>query len=277
MGLRFQRLENLSSAGSNAWKFQSLGEGPSARLRAVEPGLYIVGTPIGNLQDVTLRALETMKSVAVILAEDTRETRKLLERHGLHVPMLSYHKFNEAARVEEILERIRGGAAVALVSDSGMPAVSDPGARIVAACRAAGLPVWVIPGPSAVTAAAALAGLPSSGFVFGGFLPHKSGARRRRLGELGKGPLPLILFESPYRLLKLMDEIEAELGPRRIFVGRELTKKFEEGLGGTPADIRASFAQRGVKGELVIVIAPATESVEAEEDDHDEADSGAAR
>lgn len=232
----------------------------------MDAGLYIVGTPIGNLQDITLRALEVLKSAAVILAEDTRETRKLLERHGLHVPMLSYHKFNEAARVDEILDRIRGGAAVALVSDSGMPAVSDPGARIVAACRVAGLPVFVIPGPSAVTAAAALAGLPSAGFVFGGFLPHKSGARRRRLAELGHGSLPLILFESPYRLLKLMDEIEAELGPRRLFVGRELTKKFEEGLNGTPAEIRAAFAKRSVKGELVVVIAPAAEVVEAEDE-----------
>lgn len=236
----------------------------------MDAGLYIVGTPIGNLQDITLRALDTLKGVALILAEDTRETRKLLERHGLHVPMVSYHKFNEAARVEEILDRIRSGAAVALVSDSGMPAVSDPGARIVAACRAAGLPVWVIPGPSAVTSAAALCGLPSAGFVFGGFLPHKSGARRRRLAELGRGSLPLILFESPYRLLKLMDEIEAELGPRRVFVGRELTKKFEESLSGTPADIRAAFSKRAVKGELAVVIAPAAEPVAVEEEEEED-------
>jgi 16S rRNA (cytidine1402-2'-O)-methyltransferase len=184
--------------------------------------------------------------------------------------MVSYHKFNEAARVEEILERIRSGAAVALVSDSGMPAVSDPGARIVAACRTGGLPVWVIPGPSAVTSAAALCGLPAAGFVFGGFLPHKSGARRRRLAELGNGSLPLILFESPYRLLKLMDEIEAELGPRRVFVGRELTKKFEESLSGTPADIRLAFSKRAVKGELVVVIAPAAEPVAVEEEEEED-------
>jgi len=236
----------------------------------MDAGLYIVGTPIGNLQDITLRALDTLKGVALILAEDTRETRKLLERHGLHVPMVSYHKFNEAARVEEILDRIQSGAAVALVSDSGMPAVSDPGARIVAACRAGGFPVWVIPGPSAVTSAAALCGLPAAGFVFGGFLPHKSGARRRRLAELGRGSLPLILFESPYRLLKLMDEIEAELGLRRVFVGRELTKKFEESLSGTPADIRAAFSKRAVKGELVVVIAPAAEPAAAEEDEEED-------
>lgn len=222
----------------------------------MEPGLYLVGTPIGNLQDITLRALDTLRGVSLILAEDTRQSRKLLERHGLHTPMLSYHKFNEAARVDEVLDRLRGGAAIALVTDAGMPGVSDPGARVVAACRAAGLKVFVVPGPSAVTSAVALAGFASAGFVFGGFLPNKSGARRRRLAELGAGGLPIVLFESPYRLLKLADDVEAVLGPRRLVVGRELTKHFEEVIDGTPADLRASFAKRTVKGEIVVVIEP---------------------
>jgi 16S rRNA (cytidine1402-2'-O)-methyltransferase len=225
----------------------------------MNPGLYIVGTPIGHLQDVTLRALETLRDASLILAEDTRQTRKLLERHGLHTPMLSYHKFNEAARVDEILDRLRAGAAVALVTDSGMPAVSDPGARLVHACRAAGLPLLVVPGASAVTAAVALCGFAMGGFIFDGFLPHKPGPRRTRLLALGQGDLPLVLFESPYRLLKLMTEIEATLGPRKVFVGRELTKHFEEHLAGTPSEIAQAFAGRSVKGELVVVIAPGSD------------------
>lgn len=222
----------------------------------MEPGLHLVGTPIGNLQDITLRALDTLRAADLILAEDTRVSRVLLDRHGIDRPLLSYHKFNEAARADEIVARIRAGAKVALVTDSGMPGVSDPGARLVAACRAAGLFITVLPGPSSVTAAIALAGWESVGFVFGGFLPHKSGARRRQLAEFDQASLPVALFESPYRLLKLMDDVEAVLGAREVFVARELTKKFEETLRGLPADIRAAFAQRTVKGELVVVIAP---------------------
>lgn len=241
----------------------------------METGLYIVGTPIGNLQDITLRALETLKAADVILAEDTRITRRLLERHDIATPMLSYHKFNEASRVDEILARLRAGGKLALVTDAGMPGVSDPGARVVAACRAAGLPVFVIPGASSVTAAVALSGMSGTGFVFGGFLPHKSGQRRKRLAVLAQGDLPLVLFESPYRLLKLMTEISEVLGPRRVFVARELTKLYEEGITGTPAEITAHFAKRTVKGELVVVIepgeGPAPEFVEvADEDEADE-------
>ncbi|MBW7909488.1 MAG: 16S rRNA (cytidine(1402)-2'-O)-methyltransferase [Kiritimatiellae bacterium] len=234
------------------------------------PGLYIVGTPIGHLQDITLRALETLRDVSLILAEDTRQTRKLLERHGLHTPMRSYHKFNEAARAEEIVARLRAGEAIALVSDSGMPAVSDPGARLVATCREAGLPIAIVPGPSAVTSAIALAGMPARGFVFAGFLPHKSGARKRELADWGRQTLPVVFFESPYRLLKLLDEVEAVLGPRELFVGRELTKHFEEHLRGTPAEIRASFAKRPVKGECVVVLAPAAKGSGDLPDEEDE-------
>jgi 16S rRNA (cytidine1402-2'-O)-methyltransferase len=222
----------------------------------MEPGLYIVGTPIGNLQDITLRALETLKSVDIILAEDTRVTRRLLDRHGIATPMLSYHKFNESQRLDEILSRIRAGQKLALVTDAGMPGVSDPGARVVTACRENGLRVWVIPGPSAVTSAVALSGMAAGGFIFAGFLPHKSGARKRRLAEVANGDLPVVLYESPYRLLKLMGEIEEVLGLRRVFVAREITKMFEEGLCGTPTEIRDSFAKRAVKGELVVVIEP---------------------
>lgn len=222
----------------------------------MNPGLYIVGTPIGNLQDITLRALDILKTVGLILAEDTRVSRVLLDRHGIATPMLSYHKFNEAARVDEVLARIRAGMAIALVTDAGMPGVSDPGARIVAACRRERLPVVVIPGPSSVVSAVALSGFEGAGFVFGGFLPHKPGPRRRELLALATPDLPIVLFESPYRLIKLMGEIEQHLGPREVFVAREMTKHFEEGIRGMPAEIRASFEKRAVKGEIVVVIAP---------------------
>lgn len=236
----------------------------------LNPGLYIVGTPIGNLSDITLRALDTLRDASLILAEDTRHTRKLLERHHLHTPMLSYHKFNEASRASEIIARLHGGEAIALVSDSGMPAVSDPGARLVAACRDAGIAVTAVPGPSSVTTAIALAGIPARGFIFAGFLPHKSGARKRELEEWGAQPLPVVFFESPYRLLKLLDEIEATLGARQLFVGRELTKHFEELLRGTPAEIRTAFAKRAVKGECVVVLAPAAKQGANDTDDETE-------
>ncbi len=222
----------------------------------MEPGLYIVGTPIGNLSDMTFRAVDTLRDADVIMAEDTRRTGKLLARYELKTRMISCHKFNEASRVERTLREIQAGSAVALVTDSGMPAVSDPGSRIVAACHEAGLPVCVVPGPSAVSAAVALSGMAGQGYHFEGFLPHKSGARKRRLGELSGEKLPVVLFESPYRLIRLMNEIEEVLGSRDLFVGRELTKKFEEGLLGHPEDIREAFSARSVKGELVIVIAP---------------------
>jgi 16S rRNA (cytidine1402-2'-O)-methyltransferase len=231
---------------------------------SLKPALYIVGTPIGNLEDITFRAVDTLKRANLIVAEDTRHTRKLLERYEINTPSMSCHKFNEAARVETIV--IRSGEAVALVTDSGMPAVSDPGARIVAGCRSAGLCVTVVPGPSAVTAAVALAGFGSAGFVFDAFLPHKSGARIRRLGELANADTPVVLFESPYRLLKLMGEIEQAMGDREVFVGRELTKHFEECLQGKPSEIAAAFGNRSVKGELVVVIEPAQHKRRIRED-----------
>jgi 16S rRNA (cytidine1402-2'-O)-methyltransferase len=224
---------------------------------SLTPGLYLVGTPIGNLADITLRAIETLKSVRLIAAEDTRHTRQLLNRYEIRAPLMSCHKFNEASRIEQILEQVRAGAAIALVTDSGMPAISDPGSRVVSACHDAGIPVTVIPGPSSVTSALALSGFDGAGFRFEGFLSHKSAARERRLAELANCDAPVILFESPYRLLKLMREIEKRMGARRVFVAREMTKHFEERLRGTAAEIAASFQNRAVKGELVVVIARA--------------------
>ena len=220
------------------------------------PGLYVVGTPIGNLDDLSARAIETLKGAQVILTEDTRRTRILLDRFGLHTPTLSCHKFNEASRVDGILDRVRRGEAIALVTDAGMPGVSDPGSRLVAACRKAGVMVTCIPGPSSVTTAVALCGFNGAGFVFAGFTPRKSGALRKFIQQFSECPVPVVLFESPYRILKVLDEVEAILGPRELFLGRELTKKFEETIWGTPSEIRRAFENRTIKGEIVFVIAP---------------------
>jgi 16S rRNA (cytidine1402-2'-O)-methyltransferase len=205
--------------------------------------------------------VETLKQVDLIIAEDTRHTRRLTERHGIATRMVSCHKFNEVQRAEQIIESIHGGKAVAMVTDSGMPCISDPGARVVARCREAGVWITSVPGPSAVTTAVALSGLAEKGFLFTGFLPHKRGGRRRELLKWSEADLPHVLYESPYRLLKLLDEIEAHLGAERtVFVGRELTKKFEESAVGTPAEIRAHFAGRTIKGECVVIINPAPQS-----------------
>lgn len=222
------------------------------------PGLYLVGTPIGNLEDITLRALRILRDATHILAEDTRHTRRLLDRYGLSTPMISCHKFNERARIEEILRRIQAGEALALVTDAGMPGLSDPGARAAAAVREANLLVTVIPGPTALTAAIALCGASQGrGFLFDGFLDHKTAARRRRLNQLADFPAPVVLYESTHRILKLLNEVEEELGPeRQLFIARELTKKFEETLSGTPAELRTHFATHSLKGEFVVILLP---------------------
>lgn len=227
--------------------------------RKMDAGLYIVGTPIGNLGDLSFRALETLREADLIVAEDTRHTRRLTERYEISTRLMSCHKFNEMQRAEQLIERVQGGEAIAMVTDSGMPGISDPGSRVVARCREAGVPITAIPGPAAVTTAVALSGWGESGFIFAGFLPHKSGGRKRDLIKWAEADLPVVLYESPYRLLKLMGEIEEHLAPnRQVFVGRELTKKFEELSAGIPAEIRESYGTRTVKGECVVIIAPAS-------------------
>lgn len=224
----------------------------------MEAGLYLVGTPIGNLGDMSARGIEALKNASLIIAEDTRQTRKLLTHFGISTHCISCHKFNEAQRCEEIVARLRSGDAVAMVTDSGMPCISDPGARIVEACRAAGVMITSAPGPTAVTTALALSGFSAHGFVFAGFLPRKSGARRKILEPCAALPVPVVFYESPYRLLKLLDELEEVFGAERpLFVARELTKKFEELLRGTASGIRARFDGRAVKGECVVIAGPA--------------------
>ena len=174
----------------------------------MKPGLYIVGTPIGNLDDITARALETLRNVDFILAEDTRHTRILLDRFSIKTYLISCHRFSECSRIPLALDKIRAGQAAALVTNAGMPGIADPGARIVRACRQNGIYLTVIPGPSSVTAAVALSGFGGGGFVCEGFLPRKKGARRRRLAELESMSLPIVILESPYRCLQFLEEIE---------------------------------------------------------------------
>lgn len=218
--------------------------------------LYLVATPIGNLEDITLRALRTLKECDVIAAEDTRRTGQLLKHFEIAKPLLSYFQFNEAKRSEQIIERLRRGEKVALVTDAGTPGISDPGERVVKAVIAAGLRVEPVPGPSAVIAALTGSGLPTDEFHFVGFLPHKSGQRRTELERLKTVAGTLVLYESPYRIEKLLAEL-AEIFPhRRVVFARELTKKFEEFLRGTPAELIAQIGKRTLKGEFVVLVAP---------------------
>ena len=237
----------------------------------MQAGLYVVATPIGNLADITLRALETLRQSGLIVAEDTRWSRKLLDHHGIHSPLISCHKFNEAARVDFILGKIHEGTAVSLITDAGTPSISDPGARLVAAARADGAYVTALPGASAVTMAISLCGFGGNGFVFDGFLTRGSNARKRRLSEIAVSDRPVVIYESPYRLIKLLGEMEDSLGDRTIYIGRELTKQFEENLVGTPSELIKKFSGRNVKGEIVIVVpAPTRAELREMEDDDDE-------
>ena len=233
----------------------------------METALYIVGTPIGNLGDMTYRAVETLRQADVIFAEDTRHSRTLLNHYQISTPMISCHKFNEAGRTSMILDRLSQGQAVALITDAGMPCISDPGSRIVAACREAGHPITVIPGPSAVLSAFALSGFADARFYFEGFLPHKSGKRAKRLEFTAALGCPVIFYESPYRLVKLMEELETVWGADcDVVVCRELTKKFEQTVAGKPRRIVEYYSARAVKGE-VAVVAYRSEGVLKDDDD----------
>ena len=217
--------------------------------------LYLVATPIGNLEDITLRALRTLKECDLIAAEDTRRTGVLLKHFGISKQMLSYFQFNEAKRSEEIIERLRRGEKIALVTDAGSPGISDPGERVVEATIAAGFRVEPVPGPSALVAALTASGLPTDEFHFIGFLPHKSGQRRKKLESLAGVPGTFVLYESPFRIEKLLAELTDIFPERPIVLARELTKKFEEFLRGTPAELLEQLEHRSIKGEFVVMIA----------------------
>jgi 16S rRNA (cytidine1402-2'-O)-methyltransferase len=218
--------------------------------------LYLVATPIGNLEDITLRALRVLKECDIVAAEDTRRTGQLLKHFEISKPLLSYFQFNEAKRSEEILHRLQRGQKVALVTDAGTPGISDPGERVVKAAIAAGFKVEPIPGPCALVAGLTASGLASDEFHFVGFLPHKSGQRRKLLEKLKVIPGTLIFYESPYRVLKLLEELADIFPDRQVVLARELTKKFEEFLRGTARDLLAQLQQRSIKGEFVVMVSP---------------------
>ncbi len=228
------------------------------------PGeLFLVATPIGNLGDVTLRALEVLRSVDGVICEDTRRTRTLLEAHGLRTPLISMPAFDEHRRAEGLVARLEQGERLALCTDAGSPGVSDPGQALVALAIARSIPVTALPGPTAVIAALQLSGLPSDRFLFAGFLPRKGGARREALEELAAVRATLVLFESPQRLVATLGDLVDALGDRRAAVARELTKLHEEVARGPLSELARHFAS-GARGEVAIVIEGASEAPRAE-------------
>ena len=217
--------------------------------------LYVVGTPIGNLEDITFRAVRILKEADVVACEDTRQTRKLLDHHGIRKPVVSYHEHNEAERSRELVAEMLQGVTVALVSDAGMPLISDPGYRLVRAAIESSIRVEAVPGPCALVTALAASGLPADSLYFGGFLPARSGQRQKALEAFKDAPATLIFYEAPHRILDTLAAVEQTLGGRPVVVARELTKVHEEILRGTAAEIRATLAAReSVKGEITLLI-----------------------
>lgn len=223
----------------------------------LEAALYLVATPIGNLADITIRALETLAACDVLACEDTRVTRVLLSRYGIGRRTMAYHEHNAAEAGPRLIEAVLGGKSVALVSDAGTPLISDPGYRLVAEALEAGIRVVPIPGASAVLAALSASGLPTDAFLFAGFLPSKAEARRRRIEELSGVPATLVFYESPRRLAAALSDFAARLGERSAVIGREITKAFEEFRRGTLPDLAAHYVKADTpKGEVVVCVAP---------------------
>lgn len=231
----------------------------------LSPGLYVVSTPIGNLRDITLRALDVLQGVDHILAEDTRQTRKLCEAYSITTPLSAYHDHNAAARVPELIERLKDGATMALVSDAGTPLVSDPGFRLVRAATEADVDVWPIPGASAVLAGLVKSGLPSDAFHFSGFLPPKSAARKTALSKLKTVQATLVFFTTGPRIAAFLSDAIETLGDRQVVLTRELTKRYEEARHGTASELIDSVKDNPPKGEIVLFIAPPTEDARWDE------------
>jgi 16S rRNA (cytidine1402-2'-O)-methyltransferase len=224
--------------------------------------LFVVATPIGNLEDITFRAVRILKEVDWIACEDTRQTAKLLHHYGIATSTLSYHEHNEMERAKDLVSRMLSGSSGALVSDAGMPLVSDPGYRLVHAAVEAGINVVALPGPSASLTALAASGLPTDQFHFGGFLPVKPGQRFHAIEAIRHEQATVIFYEAPHRILDALADIESALGPRQVVVGRELTKIHEEYLRGTAAEIRTALVNRdAVRGEFTVLIGKATKPV----------------
>ena len=231
--------------------------GLKTQAEPLTPGLHVVATPIGNLRDISFRALATLAAADAVLAEDTRTSKTLLVHYGISTPLLPYHEHNAAQMRPKIISRLRAGGSLALISDAGTPLVSDPGYKLVTDVVAEGLPVTGIPGASAVLAALVLAGLPTDRFFFEGFLPPKAAARRGRLTELAVIPGTLVLFESPRRLAEMLADAAAVLGARQAAVARELTKYYENVRRGPLAELAAHYeTEEEARGEIVVVIGP---------------------
>jgi len=216
--------------------------------------LFLIGTPIGNLKDITLRALEVLKAVDLIAAEDTRQTQKLLTHYDIHKPVTSYFEHNKVFKGPALVEKLRQGTKIGLVSDAGMPGISDPGADLVQLCIAEKIPVTVIPGPSAVLTGLVASGLDCNGFVFAGFFPRTRKEKKQIFEELGSEKRTVIFYESPYRLVQTLTELLTAWGDRRCCVARELTKVFEEYQRGTISEVREHFLAQPVKGEIVLLV-----------------------
>lgn len=245
------------SVSSESWQGAAAPDGAANPRHALAKGLHVVSTPIGNLGDITLRALETLHGADIVVCEDTRVTGRLLKRFNIATPQMSYHDHNAARVRPRLIERLKQGDIVALVSDAGTPLISDPGYRLVRAAREEGIPVTVAPGASAVLAALAVAGLPTDRFLFAGFLPAKKAQRRKTLGEFAALRASLVFYEAPSRLAAVLADMEAVFGPREAAVARELTKMYEEVRHGTLGELAAHYAELDPpKGELVIVVAP---------------------
>jgi 16S rRNA (cytidine1402-2'-O)-methyltransferase len=224
---------------------------------ASEPGtLYVVATPLGNLKDITIRALEVLKSADLIAAEDTRRTQKLLAAYDLHVPLTSYHEHNKQAKSRLLIERLLRGVKVGLVTDGGTPGISDPGQELVRQARDSGIPIVPVPGPSAVTCALSVSGMEGGGFVFLGFLPRRKSRRRKILEETAAQGRTVVVYESPYRIKKLLSEIRELLGDIDLLLTRELTKIHEEMLSGTVSQVLQALGDKEVLGEITLILAP---------------------
>jgi 16S rRNA (cytidine1402-2'-O)-methyltransferase len=251
-----QRIDNRTRRRETAGRASTFTAfGLAAEAETLAPGLYVVATPIGNLRDVSFRALAVLAGADAVLAEDTRVTKTLLAHYGITTPLVSYHEHSSDAVRERMIHRVKEGQALALVSDAGTPLVSDPGYRLVQAAIAEGLSVTPVPGPSAILTALVVSGLPTDRFFFEGFLPPKSAARQARLKALSGIPGTLMLFESPHRLPEMLADAAAVLGERPAVVARELTKLFETVRRGTLPELAAQFAEEGKpKGEIVVLV-----------------------
>ncbi len=227
---------------------------------SIHTALYLVSTPIGNLKDITLRAIETLKNVNIIASEDTRKTKILLSAYNIKKPLISYYEHNKESRTPQIISRIKSGESVALVTDSGTPGIQDPGFYLVREIIKNGIDVISIPGPSAFVSALVISSFPTDKFSFEGFLPRRSGRRKKRLQEVADYRGTLIFYESPHRLLSFLEDVLEVLSDRRVAVMRELTKKFEEIKRGTVKEMIKHFTQNLPRGEFVIIVEGKTDA-----------------